>query len=86
MDTHNLIDNLFMRLSYKSSKQTNSCQYQEATMVLSTTLQILVLVAAASARQINFHNNCGKTIWVSPLTNAQGPVLGGGVQQVNAGT
>lgn len=54
-------------------------------MAMRIALQVLVVVAAVSARQINFRNNCGKTIWVSPLTNAQGPVLGGGVQQVNAG-
>jgi len=41
-------------------------------------LCLVALLGAASARQVNIINRCGFNVWVSPLTNAQGPPLEGG--------
>lgn len=39
----------------------------------------------AGSRQIIVKNNCGKEIWVSPLTNNNGPSLPGGIQKLTNG-
>lgn len=46
---------------------------------------LMGLLAVASARQITFTNRCNMEIWISPLTNAQGPPLNGGIQKLNNG-
>jgi hypothetical protein len=37
------------------------------------------------SRDIEFSNRCGYDIWISPLTNAQGPALGGIARIGNGG-
>jgi len=51
-------------------------------------LLLLSLLAAAvgvSARQISFTNRCPQEVWVSPLTNAQGPMLPPGIVKLTNG-
>jgi len=48
-------------------------------------LLLLGLVAFAYGREITFTNRCGADVWVSPLTNAQGPMLPGGIQRLGNG-
>lgn len=45
-------------------------------------LYLLLVVALAESRFIEFENRCGYDIWVNPLTNAQGPPLGGGIRRL----
>lgn len=42
-------------------------------------------ISTDAVRHIEFTNTCGKPIWISPLTNAQGPALPGGIQKLAAG-
>lgn len=43
---------------------------------------ILAMLAFNEARQIRFINKCSQTIWISPLTNANGPMIPGGIQKL----
>lgn len=44
---------------------------------------LLVALSLTEARQIRFINKCPQTIWISPLTNAQGPMIPGGIVKVD---
>jgi hypothetical protein len=46
---------------------------------------LVLLASAISARQITFTNRCSQDVWVSPLTNAQGPVLQPGIVKLANG-
>lgn len=44
-----------------------------------------IYLSADGARQITFGNNCGHDLWISPLTNNQGPGLPGGIVRLSRG-
>ena len=46
---------------------------------------VALSMSLSESRQIEFRNNCGKDIWVNPLTNAQGPGLPGGIARIGNG-
>jgi len=46
---------------------------------------LCALLAVSMGRQVGFTNRCGYDIWISPLTNAQGPMLPGGIQRLGNG-
>ena len=48
-------------------------------------LILAALLSLASGRQIAFTNRCSHPIWISPLTNADGPPLAEGIQRLEAG-
>lgn len=48
-------------------------------MLKSVILVALLPAIVLGARTIKFRNRCGADIWVSPLTNAQGPELPPGI-------
>lgn len=54
-------------------------------IILSFTLVCTVATLTNAARTIKFVNRCGRDIWVSPLTNNQGPALAGGVVRLGNG-
>jgi hypothetical protein len=41
-----------------------------------------LLVSWSECRNIEFTNRCGYDIWISPLTNAQGPPLPEGIAKL----
>jgi len=54
--------------------------------LISTILLVCTITALShAARTIKFINRCGRDIWVSPLTNNQGPALPGGVVRLSNG-
>lgn len=53
--------------------------------VRTSVLLVLAYLAGIQGRTIEFHNRCDHDVWVQPLTNAQGPPLGGGIQRLNIG-
>jgi hypothetical protein len=55
------------------------------TSIIALSLIPLFALSVQGARQIKFENRCGKEIWVSPLTNNQGPPLPGGVVRLGNG-
>lgn len=55
------------------------------TKMRAAILLCLALPAIISARTIKFSNRCGHDIWVSPLTNAQGPELSPGIVKLGNG-
>lgn len=48
-------------------------------------LLLLCFVAFAHSRQISFTNRCSQDVWVSPLTNAQGPPHPDGIRRLANG-
>jgi hypothetical protein len=40
---------------------------------------LLAITTSSTGRQITFQNRCGRDIWISPLTNNQGPPLPDGI-------
>jgi hypothetical protein len=48
-------------------------------------LVVLSVFGMTSARNIDFTNQCGYDIWISPLTNAQGPPLPEGIAKISNG-
>jgi len=59
--------------------------FAEKMKVFTTILLGLAYVVGIQSRNIEFHNRCDHDVWVQPLTNAQGPPLGGGIQRLNVG-
>lgn len=45
---------------------------------------LLVAFALSEARYIRFANRCPHPIWISPLTNAQGPMHPDGIRRLEA--
>lgn len=44
---------------------------------------VLAVLSLCEARQIKFINRCQETIWISPLTNGNGPMIPGGIVRLN---
>jgi len=55
------------------------------TVLLCALVGAAVPALVSGARQIKFTNKCNQDIWVSPLTNAQGPQLAPGIVKLGRG-
>jgi len=54
-------------------------------LIASLALLVVLGLTADAARTINFKNSCPQTLWVSPLTNADGPPPAEGIVQLTSG-
>lgn len=49
-------------------------------------LAVILPSVVLSSRTIRFSNRCNEDIWISPLTNAQGPTLSPGIKHIRQGS
>lgn len=53
--------------------------------ILYALMSVALFTGWTESRDIEFTNKCGHDIWVSPLTNAQGPALSEGIAKIGDG-